>query len=109
MLIRILRDFLRPYRGLLVVLVLLQLAGTIASLYLPSLNGKIIDDGVAKGDTDYILRTGGWMLAVSFAQIIATVAATYLGARSAAGPESRTQTRRSSLSYQDGSYNTSVS
>ncbi len=85
MLIRILRDFLRPYRGLLVVLVLLQLAGTIASLYLPSLNGKIIDDGVAKGDTDYILRTGGWMLAVSFAQIIATVAATYLGARSAAG------------------------
>ncbi|HEX5426699.1 MAG TPA: ABC transporter ATP-binding protein [Pedococcus sp.] len=85
MLIRILRDFLRPYRGLLVVLVLLQLVGTIASLYLPSLNGKIIDDGVAKGDTDYILRTGGWMLAVSFAQIVATVAATYLGARSAAG------------------------
>jgi ATP-binding cassette subfamily B protein len=84
-LIRILRDFLRPYRGLLAVLVLLQLVGTIASLYLPSLNGKIIDDGVAKGDTDYILRTGGWMLAVSFAQIVATVAATYLGARSAAG------------------------
>jgi len=84
-LIRILRDYLRPYRGLLVVLVLLQLAGTIASLYLPSLNGRIIDDGVAKGDTDFILRAGGWMLAVSFGQIIATVAATYLGARSAAG------------------------
>jgi ATP-binding cassette subfamily B multidrug efflux pump len=84
-LIRILRDYLRPYRGLLVVLVLLQLAGTMASLYLPSLNGKIIDLGVAKGDTDYILRTGGWMLAVSFVQIIATVTATYLGARSAAG------------------------
>jgi ATP-binding cassette, subfamily B, multidrug efflux pump len=84
-LIRILRDFLRPYRGLLAVLVLLQLAGTIASLYLPSLNGKIIDLGVAKGDTDYILRTGVWMLAVSFLQIIATVSATYLGARSAAG------------------------
>src|SRR6185312_10145051 len=48
-LVRILRDYLRPYRGLLVVLVLLQLAGTIASLYLPSLNGRIIDDGVAKG------------------------------------------------------------
>ena len=85
MLIRILRDFLRPYRGLLVVLVLLQLAGTIASLYLPSLNGRIIDEGVAKGDTDYILHTGGWMLGVSFVQIIATIAATYLGARSAAG------------------------
>jgi len=84
-LIRIIRDYLRPYRGLVAVLIGLQLIGTIASLYLPSLNGRIIDEGVAKGDTGYILRTGGWMLAVSFVQIAATVWATYLGARSAAG------------------------
>lgn len=85
MLIRVIRDYLRPYRGLVAVLVGLQLVGTMASLYLPSLNGKIIDEGVAKGDTGYIVRTGGWMLAVSLVQIVATVAATYLGARSAAG------------------------
>ncbi|GAA4710910.1 ABC transporter ATP-binding protein [Pedococcus ginsenosidimutans] len=85
MLIRIIRDYLRPYRGLVAVLIGLQLVGTIASLYLPSLNGRIIDEGVAKGDTGYILRTGGWMLAVSLVQIAATVWATYLGARSAAG------------------------
>lgn len=85
MLIRIIRDYLRPYQGLITVLVGLQLVGTIASLYLPSLNGRIIDEGVAKGDTGYILRTGGWMLAVSLVQIAATVWATYLGARSAAG------------------------
>ena len=85
MLIRIIRDYLRPYRGMVALLVGLQLVGTIASLYLPSLNGKIIDEGVAKGDTGYIVRTGGWMLAVSLAQIVATVAATYLGAKSAAG------------------------
>lgn len=85
MLLRLLRDHLRPYRGPLVVLVLLQLAGTIASLYLPSLNGRIIDDGVAKGDTGFILEAGGWMLAVSLVQIAATIAATYLGARTAAG------------------------
>jgi ATP-binding cassette subfamily B protein len=84
-LIRIIRDYLRPYRGMVALLVGLQLVGTIASLYLPSLNGKIIDEGVAKGDTGYIVRTGGWMLAVSLAQIVATVAATYLGAKSAAG------------------------
>jgi ATP-binding cassette subfamily B protein len=84
-LIRIIRDYLAPYRGLVAVLVGLQLVGTIASLYLPSLNGRIIDEGVAQGDTGYIVRTGGWMLAVSFVQIVATVAATYLGARSAAG------------------------
>ena len=85
MLIRIIRDYLRPYRGLVAVLVGLQLVGTMASLYLPSLNGKIIDEGVAKGDTGFIVRTGGWMLAVSLVQIVATVAATYLGAKSAAG------------------------
>jgi ATP-binding cassette, subfamily B, multidrug efflux pump len=84
-LLRLMRHYLRPYRGLIVVLVLLQLMGTIASLYLPSLNGRIIDEGVAKGDTGYIVRTGGWMLGVSLLQIVATVAATYLGARSAAG------------------------
>ncbi|KGN32084.1 multidrug ABC transporter ATP-binding protein [Knoellia sinensis KCTC 19936] len=84
MLIRIMRDYLRPYRGSLAVLVLLQLAGTIAALYLPSLNGRIIDEGVAKGDTDYILSAGGWMLAVSLVQIAASIAATYLGARAAA-------------------------
>ena len=85
MLIRIIRDYLKPYQGLVAVLVGLQLVGTMASLYLPSLNGRIIDEGVAKGDTGYIVRTGGWMLAVSLVQIVATVAATYLGARSAAG------------------------
>ncbi|TPG14921.1 ABC transporter ATP-binding protein [Pedococcus bigeumensis] len=85
MLIRIIRDYLRPYQGLVAVLVGLQLVGTMASLYLPSLNGKIIDEGVAKGDTGYIVSTGGWMLAVSLVQIVATVAATYLGAKSAAG------------------------
>jgi ATP-binding cassette subfamily B protein len=84
-LVRIIRSYLAPYRGLVVALVALQLVGTIASLYLPSLNGRIIDEGVARGDTGFILRTGGWMLAVSLAQIAATVAATYLGARCAAG------------------------
>jgi ATP-binding cassette subfamily B protein len=85
MLLRIVRDYLRPYRGLVVLLVALQLVGTIASLYLPSLNGRIIDQGVAKGDTAYILRTGVWMLTVSLVQIAASIGATYLGARSAAG------------------------
>ncbi|MDR6863615.1 ABC transporter ATP-binding protein [Phycicoccus sp. 3266] len=85
MLVRIIRSYLAPYRGLVVALVALQLVGTIASLYLPSLNGRIIDEGVARGDTGFIIRTGGWMLAVSLAQIAATVAATYLGARCAAG------------------------
>ena len=52
----LLGTYLRPYKKQLSVIVLLQLVGTIASLYLPSLNGDIIDKGVATGDTAYILR-----------------------------------------------------
>jgi ATP-binding cassette subfamily B protein len=83
-LVRLVRDYLGPYHGAMGGLVVLQLAGTIASLYLPSLNGQIIDEGVAKGDTGYIMSAGAWMLGVSLVQIAATVLATYLGARTAA-------------------------
>ena len=66
-------------------MVLLQLAGTMASLYLPSLNADIIDQGIARGDTGYILRTGGWMLAVSLVQVLCSIAAVYYGSRTAMG------------------------
>ena len=84
MLLRVLRTYLRPYAGNLTMVVVLQLIGTIASLYLPSLNADIIDNGVAKGDTGYIVGTGGWMLGVSLVQIVCTVVAVYFGAKTAA-------------------------
>ncbi|GGO30907.1 ABC transporter ATP-binding protein [Microbispora bryophytorum] len=85
MLSRLLRTYLRPYSPALTAVVLFQLVGTIASLYLPSLNADIIDQGVATGDTGYILATGGWMLTVSLVQIACSIAAVYHGARVAAG------------------------
>ena len=63
----------------------LQLFGTLAALYLPSLNADIIDNGVAKADTSYILAVGAVMLAVTFVQIICSIAAVYFGARTAMG------------------------
>ncbi|WP_328520716.1 ABC transporter ATP-binding protein [Kribbella sp. NBC_00359] len=84
MLLRILRTRLRPYAGNLSLVVVLQLIATIASLYLPTLNADIIDNGVSKGDTAYIMRIGGWMLAVSLLQIICTIIAVYFGAKTAA-------------------------
>ncbi|HET9648084.1 MAG TPA: ABC transporter ATP-binding protein [Microlunatus sp.] len=83
MLILTLRTFLRPYKGLLTAVVLLSLIGTMAALYLPSLNASIIDEGVAKGDTDFIWRTGGIMLAVSALQAIGSMTAVYFGAKAA--------------------------
>ena len=83
MLIKLLRTYLRPYTSALVAVVVLQLVSTMANLYLPSLNADIIDKGVARGDTGYILSTGGWMLAVTFVQIVCSIAAVYFGARAA--------------------------
>jgi ATP-binding cassette, subfamily B, multidrug efflux pump len=85
MLVRLVRTHLAPYGGPLLGILVLQLVGTISALYLPTLNADIIDNGVAKGDTGYILRTGGWMLVVSVVQIVATIAAVYLASRTSMG------------------------
>lgn len=83
MLIRLLRTHLARYRRPVIGLLILSLAGTMAALLLPSLNAAIIDEGVAKGDTDYIWRTGGIMLVVTVVQVGCSIWATYLGARTA--------------------------
>ncbi|MFD7991949.1 ABC transporter ATP-binding protein [Streptomyces mexicanus] len=83
MLIRLLRTCLRPYRKPLAALVLLQLLQTCATLYLPTLNAHIIDNGVVKGDTGYILTFGGVMIAISLAQVVCNIGAVYYGARTA--------------------------
>jgi ATP-binding cassette, subfamily B, multidrug efflux pump len=84
-LIRVLRDYLRPYRRPLALVVLLQLVQTLATLYLPTLNADIIDNGVITGNTGYILHTGGVMLAVALVQIVCAIGAVYFGARTAMG------------------------
>ena len=66
----------------MLVLLLIQ---SIGNLYLPTLNGDIINNGVAKGDNDYIINTGAFMLAVTFALGVASILAVYLGARTAMG------------------------
>ena len=83
MLIRVLRDYLQPYRRPLALVVLLQLVQTLATLYLPTLNADIIDNGVITGNTGYILHTGGVMLAVALVQIVCAIGAVYFGARTA--------------------------
>ena len=85
MLLQLLRTYLAPYKRPIAGVVALQLLSTIASLYLPSLNADIIDKGVVLGDTSYILRIGAVMLGISFVQILGSVAAVYLSARTAMG------------------------
>ena len=83
MLIRLLRTYLRPYRNTIGLVVLFQFLQTLATLYLPTLNADIIDNGVVKGDTGYVMRIGAGMLGITVLQIAAQIVAVYFGARTA--------------------------
>ncbi|HEU0244459.1 MAG TPA: ABC transporter ATP-binding protein [Candidatus Limnocylindrales bacterium] len=83
--IALFRQYLPPYRWPILLVLLLLLVQAIANLYLPELNADIINNGVAKGDTDYILRTGVFMLGVTFALMIAAIIAVYFSAKVAMG------------------------
>ena len=85
MLRALLRTYVRPYRSLLGVVAVLQVISTLASLYLPTINAAIIDDGVAKGDTGAITELGGMMLAVTAGQVVCAVGAVYFGSLAGMG------------------------
>jgi ATP-binding cassette, subfamily B, multidrug efflux pump len=85
MLWTLIRRHLRPYLPHAAAVIVLQLATVLATLYLPTLNADIIDNGVATGDTDYIWRVGGVMLIVAMVQVITAIASVWFGARVSMG------------------------
>jgi ATP-binding cassette subfamily B protein len=78
---RLLGSHLRPYRSLLLLIVVLQTVQTSAALTLPTLNARIIDNGVLPGDTHYIYRWGAVMLGFAIIQITFAIAAVYCGGK----------------------------
>lgn len=85
MLLALLRQYIRPYRRPVAVLMALQLVSNLASLYLPTVNAAIIDEGVAKGDTTTIVRLGMVMLGVTALQVVCSIGAVYFGSRTGMG------------------------
>jgi len=81
MLLALVRRYLRPYRWPVAAVLVLQTLSSLASLYLPTVNAAIIDDGVAVGDTALIFRLGMVMLAVTALQGIVAIGAVYFGSR----------------------------
>ncbi|HZE41278.1 MAG TPA: ABC transporter ATP-binding protein [Stackebrandtia sp.] len=77
----VLRGRLRPYRATIVVITVLQLVQTLAMLFLPTLNANIVNNGIATGNTGYILSRGSVMLGVTLLQVICAASAVYLGAK----------------------------
>src|SRR6266545_8415444 len=85
MLIPLLRRFLPPYRSQVAIVTVLLLIQSIANLYLPNLNADIINNGVAKGDTDYIWRTGAVMLLVTLVLGVLAMVGVYFAYRASMG------------------------
>ena len=82
---RLLRAHLSRYRAQILVVLALLLVQALTNLYLPDLNAEIINDGVSKGDTAFILNTGVLMLGVTFVLGVTSVIAVYIAAKVAMG------------------------
>ncbi|MGW5263897.1 ABC transporter ATP-binding protein [Microbispora sp. NPDC004025] len=80
----LLRSALRPRRGAVALIGVLQIAQALAALLLPTINATLIDDGVLRGDTGLIVRLGGLMAAGTLAQVLCSAVVGVLAARTAA-------------------------
>ncbi len=85
MLIRLLRRHLPPYSRPVAIVTVLLLVQSIANLYLPNLNADIINNGVSKGDTDYIWGIGALMLVVTLLLGVLSVVGVYFASRASMG------------------------
>lgn len=65
--------------------VLFMTIQVVSNLYLPNLTSDIVNDGIAKGNIDYIWQAGFKMLGFSLISIIAAVCNVYLAARTSQG------------------------
>lgn len=91
--IHFLQKVLKPYRGLLMLVILLQLGQSFLTMYLPTINSRVIDYGVANADNAYILKQGILMMGIAFIQFVFSALAGILGAKAAlmAGRDLREQ------------------
>ncbi len=82
--IRLLR-FLKPYRAVVALVLVLAFLQSLANLYLPTLMADIVDNGIIKGDNDYILRIGGIMLLITLGGVLCAIAGSFFASRTAVG------------------------
>lgn len=77
--------YLKPYWKQLTVVSVLVLIQSISNLYLPDLNAKIINEGIARGDVGLIMRVGGFMLLVTLVLAACAIVAVFFTSRSSMG------------------------
>ena len=85
MLVTLLRRHLPVYSAPLALVLVLLLIQALGNLYLPNLNADIINNGIAKGDTDYIWRTGAVMLGITLGIGAIAIVGVYFASRISMG------------------------
>ncbi|HST04520.1 MAG TPA: ABC transporter ATP-binding protein [Chloroflexia bacterium] len=78
-------NYLKPFSLIVAIIIGLVFVQALADLYLPTLLADIVDVGIVNGDTDYILRIGGFMLLVTAGSAACSILASYLSSRTASG------------------------
>lgn len=76
---------LKVYKWFVLGSFLLIFLQAMSELFLPTLMGDIVDNGVVEGNISYIWKIGSIMLGIAALGIIASVAASYCSARAAVG------------------------
>lgn len=77
--------FLKPYRPQIALILALVFLQSMADLYLPTLMADIVNQGIVRGETGYILRIGAFMLLVALAGCACAVISTYFATLVATG------------------------
>lgn len=77
--------FLKPYGFFILFSLTLIFFQTLSDLYLPTLMADIVNLGVMKGDTGYIIKTGGIMLLIAAAGALCAITSTYLSSKASVG------------------------
>jgi len=77
----ILSKYLKQYYKEVILALVLLTVQAVSNLYLPNLNADIINNGVAKGDLNYIMQAGGKMLLFSLLLVGAAIGATFFASR----------------------------
>lgn len=78
-------SYLRPFTIPVLLVILFIFIQAMAELALPTLMSDVVNNGMMKGDTNYILTYGGWMLLVALASTLFSFSGAFFSARVALG------------------------
>lgn len=77
--------YLKSYRLPIVFVLFAVFLQSLSDLYLPTLMSDIVDTGIVKGDTFYILKMGGLMLLVAAGGVLCAIVSSYLSSKISVG------------------------